>query len=42
MVTWAPSAASRRAIAAPMPDAPPVTSALRPSSLIAARAYSCV
>ena len=31
MATRAPSAASRRAVAAPMPDAPPVTSALRPS-----------
>ena len=34
-MTSAPSAASRRAIAAPIPLAPPVTSALRPSSLIA-------
>jgi hypothetical protein len=30
--TRAPSAASRRAVAAPMPDAPPVTSAIRCSS----------
>ena len=34
ITTSAPSAASRRAIAAPIPLAPPVTSALRPSSLI--------
>src|SRR4051812_4748305 len=37
IVTSAPSAARRRAIAAPMPLAPPVTSAFRPSSLIAGR-----
>jgi hypothetical protein len=35
IVTSAPSAASRRAIAAPMPLAPPVTSAFFPSSLTA-------
>ena len=29
-VTAAPSAASRRAVASPMPEAPPVTRALRP------------
>src|SRR4051794_15269387 len=39
--TRAPSAASRRAVAAPMPDAPPVTSALRPSSRIAAQRIAC-
>ena len=32
--TSAPSAASRAAVAAPIPLAPPVTRALRPSSLI--------
>ena len=36
--TSAPSAASRAAIAAPIPLAPPVTRAFRPSSLIAAGA----
>ena len=35
--TRAPSAASRRAVAAPIPDAPPVTSAIRPSSRMAAQ-----
>src|SRR3954447_296475 len=40
IVTSAPSAARRRAIAAPMPPAPPVTSALLPSSLMGAAAYS--
>ena len=34
--TRAPSAASRRAVAAPMPPAPPVTSAVRPSRRMAA------
>src|SRR4051794_35389539 len=33
--TRAPSAASRRQVAAPIPLAPPVTSAIRPSSLMA-------
>src|SRR5215510_11621436 len=32
--TWAPSAESRRAIASPIPRAPPVTSATRPLKLI--------
>jgi 8-hydroxy-5-deazaflavin:NADPH oxidoreductase len=40
MVTSAPSAARRRAIAAPMPLAPPVTSAFLPSSLMGKAAYS--
>src|SRR5829696_6476990 len=35
IVTCAPSAARRRAVAAPMPLAPPVTSAFLPSSLMA-------
>ena len=38
--TSAPSAASRREIAAPIPLAPPVTSALRPSSLIGRRSIA--
>ena len=37
MTTSAPSAARRAAVAAPIPLAPPVTSALCPSSLIAGR-----
>src|SRR5436189_3499131 len=40
MTTLAASAARRRAIAAPIPLAPPVTSALRPSSLMRAGAYA--
>src|SRR5512134_1442574 len=39
IVTSPPSAASRRAIAAPMPPAPPVTRAFLPSSLIAGPPY---
>ena len=39
--TCAPSAASRRAVAAPIPDAPPVTSAIRPSSRMAAQRIAC-
>ena len=39
--TRAPSAASRRAVAAPIPDAPPVTSAIRPSSRMAAQRIAC-
>ena len=38
--TRAPSAASRRHVAAPMPLAPPVTSATFPSSLIRRAAYT--
>src|SRR5204862_139821 len=40
ITTLAPSAASRRAIAAPIPLAPPVTSAVRPSSLMGGAAYA--
>ena len=39
--TRAPSAASRRTVAAPIPAAPPVTSAIRPSSRMAAQPIAC-
>ena len=40
MPTRAPSAARRRAVAAPIPEAPPVTSAVLPSSLTRRSLYS--
>ena len=44
MTTLAPSAASRRALANPMPEQPPVTTATRPATrplISAALLFSC-